>query len=904
MASFTDNLVAFNPYVSQVPVDDYVRVGMIKQQQYNAGVEKVQGYIDSVAGLEVIKPEQKDYLYQRINNIRQEVGKVVQADFSKQQIVNSVGSLTNKIAADPIIQTSVQSTNAYRQGLAAMKDAKEKGKSSVSNEWDFNDQFQKWYNDKDVTTRFSGSFTPYTDVTSKISKIIKDIDPNVHIEDNPFVRNADGSIKVGKDGTPEIDFAMIEKSSTTLTPERIQAAISANMTQDDINQLRIDGRYSYRGQDAMGMKQVTDQSYQYRLDQINDVIEGLMVSKATANNDPQRAAAIDAQIEAYKNKATAYQNRYRQDIAAINSNLEGYKGSLYAQNWLTKFGDGYAYTKESLTYKENPYFMAAERRRENDIKFQEFMADQQWKAADAAYKRESLRLGWYNAETSRIGAESKAAKNAAKGALAGIGLSDAVLEPIQQDELEKVDVNSFLTETDQIAEDIDQQKMALLGNTGLVTIKRDPTGKNPRYEYNVAGKDPQTVINAANAALGKLKAAYDEDPNSVDDGARTYFSNLANADQMIQNRKFSINQIQSDADKEHNLQPFLSKFKNIGLTFQGATYNITPTDIMNFNKKLDEVYPKSYPSTGMGYGSYQSYDLNDEKAKTIMNTPKDKVLYNIFKRDYNKQHVTEFEKGVVGTINAVNSQVNNRAGSVIAGRDRYMDNAVRSVAGTQQPVSFTLEAFEAPDRKRAQAVASRLVNTIIAEDKQSPNPRYDEDNIKKMLGKEATNTTYSLVSKGRGRYALGLSNTEVTGEPVEMDITKQQAEELFGQGQFLDDFYNIRQSLNLSKSGGKWTTDVRGLGKESAFNVNNGQLNRYSIKYHVEEPLKNGGLQVRMYIYDKLGGEVDPETGKPKGAWLPERTAGFGQLLNEAQVTKFLSTAGDQYVNSILQKDK
>ena len=57
MASFTDNLVAFNPYIPQIPVDDYVRVGMIKQQQYNEGVQKVQGYIDSVAGLDVIKPE-------------------------------------------------------------------------------------------------------------------------------------------------------------------------------------------------------------------------------------------------------------------------------------------------------------------------------------------------------------------------------------------------------------------------------------------------------------------------------------------------------------------------------------------------------------------------------------------------------------------------------------------------------------------------------------------------------------------------------------------------------------------------------------------------------------------------------------------------------------------------------
>ena len=222
-----------------------------------------------------------------------------------------------------------------------------------------------------------------------------------------------------------------------------------------------------------------------------------------------------------------------------------------------------------------------------------------------------------------------------------------------------------------------------------------------------------------------------------------------------------------------------------------------------------------------------------------------------------------------------------------------MNNAVKSVVGTQQPVSFTLEAFKAEDQNRAKAVTSRLVNTIIADDKASPNPRYDEKKIRQMLGDDAKNTTYTLVSKGRGKYALGLSNTSVTGDPIEIDLTRPQAEELFGQGQFLDDFYNIRQSLQLSKNTGKWTTDVRGLGKESAFNLNSGLLNKYSVKYHVEDPLKNGGLQIRMYIYDKAAGQ-----------WLPERTANFGQLLNEAQVTKALSTMSDQYIDATLNSNQ
>lgn len=889
MASFTDNLVAFNPYVSQVPVDDYVRVGLIKQEQYNQGVKTVQGYIDSIAGIEALKPEQKDYIRQRVNNLQQEVGKVVQSDFSSQQLINSIGALTSKIAADPIVKDTVASTDNYRAELAAIKDAKSKGKSSISNEWDFNDQFQKWYTDGDVKTRFSGRFTPYTDVTSKIGKIIKDLDPNSHIEDIPFKRGEGGQIIIGKDGAPEIDWAMKHIESKTITPERIQAAISANMTQDDLNQLTIDGRYSYRGMDAMGMKQITDQSYQYKLDQTNDIIQGLMIAKQTVNNNPQKAAEIDARIQAYKDKAEGYQKSYRQDIATINSNLEGYKGSMYAQNWLTKFGDSYAYTQESLTYKENPYFMAAERRRENDIKFNEFVLDRQFKAADLALRE---KLGWYNAETARMSVEAKAAGKTAKGVLEGIPLSDAIPEPIPQETIDQINQASFIKETSDISDEIDQQKMALLGNTGLVTVKRDPTGKNPRYEYNVEGKDPNTVIKAAEAAVAKLKDAYDKDPNSVDPGTRTYFKNLGNADQTVQNMKYALGSVEQNAERDGwSTKAITDKIPSLHIgTVGGQNYYMTGEEQYKFNQKLSAL-KQDYPTYGTG-PYYPTYD--DKKADTLLTTPAEKYLYQIAKKQQAGQNLSENEMKILSRLGNVALSANVPSIQIQKGKDNYIDNAVKSLVGVQQPVSFTLEAFKAADRNRAKAVATNLLASMSREGKGSPGANFDRGDAQEMLKKaNDDNTNYSLVSLGRGQSALRMTNEDVNKKGIDIPLTKQQAEELFGQGKFLDDFYNIRQSLQLTKNTGKWTTDVRNLGKDGAFNLDNGLLNKYSVKYHVEDPLKNGGLQVRMYIYDKS-----------KGQWLPERTAGFGQLINEAQVTNFLSKAGDQYIDALLQSDK
>ena len=45
MASFTDNIPQFNPYVQQLPVEAMVSVGMEKQRRYDEGLQKIQSNI-------------------------------------------------------------------------------------------------------------------------------------------------------------------------------------------------------------------------------------------------------------------------------------------------------------------------------------------------------------------------------------------------------------------------------------------------------------------------------------------------------------------------------------------------------------------------------------------------------------------------------------------------------------------------------------------------------------------------------------------------------------------------------------------------------------------------------------------------------------------------------------------
>ena len=85
MASYTDAISTFNPYVSQIPVDAMVKVGMQKQAQYDQGVQKIQSYIDNVAGMEILNDADKEYLHSKLNQLGSDLKVVAAGDFSNQQ---------------------------------------------------------------------------------------------------------------------------------------------------------------------------------------------------------------------------------------------------------------------------------------------------------------------------------------------------------------------------------------------------------------------------------------------------------------------------------------------------------------------------------------------------------------------------------------------------------------------------------------------------------------------------------------------------------------------------------------------------------------------------------------------------------------------------------------------------
>lgn len=348
IASFTDKILEFNPYISELPVDDYVKVGLYKQEQYNQGVQRVQGDISAIAGIEVTKDVHKEYLNQTVNNLKQTIGKVLTSDFSNQQLTGQIGALRGRIMKDPVIQNAVISTQNYKRGIAEMQKAKTEGKLMPQNEYDFQVKANKWLSDGNSQTSFNDSYTPYVDVLGEFYKSFKDIHPDSKLSQDAFRM---------KDGKIEINPAIQQSSYEGVTPEKVASVAEMVFAKPEIaNQLRIEGGYNYRGATPEMMMQNLGQSAQNTVKNINDQIEKLQLQAST--DKTANKSEITNIVNQLKNQGTQIVEEYKQAAQLLNYDPEQYKTYAYKNHLKSQLIGNYSWAKTAETFEKNPVFDA------------------------------------------------------------------------------------------------------------------------------------------------------------------------------------------------------------------------------------------------------------------------------------------------------------------------------------------------------------------------------------------------------------------------------------------------------------------------------------------------------------------------------------------------------------------
>tara|TARA_R100000455_G_C6273419_1_gene131074 strand:+ start:1225 stop:3885 length:2661 start_codon:yes stop_codon:yes gene_type:complete len=368
MASYLDNIPTFNEYVEQRPVDDMLKAGLYKQQRYEEGVQKIQDSIDNIAGLDVIRDIDKQYLQSKLNALGGQLADFAASDFSNFQLVNSVNGMTKQLASDPVILNAVGSSSAYRKQLESMQKIDADGKGSDSNRFIFNEAVNSWLNG-DINTRFDAVYKPYVNYQDQALDIVKALvqADNPQVTDVAFDYDENGNVIAIRDAITKIKIEGISAA-------QIQSALQSGLTADAFQQMANDGRFNYAGVEAESFADDLNSAYTETFNQIlaeKTNLEGILASA----QEGEEKLRIQQDIEALDRQANMLRAEY-QDVSSTFStgDVESAKAKLYTTNWLKNFSNSHQNIKKSVTFETSPFKTVQLKqeemryRRENDLR--------------------------------------------------------------------------------------------------------------------------------------------------------------------------------------------------------------------------------------------------------------------------------------------------------------------------------------------------------------------------------------------------------------------------------------------------------------------------------------------------------------------------------------------------------
>lgn len=348
MASWTDKIPTFNPYVAQLPVDAMVQVGMQKQKQYDEGIQKIQTNIDNIAGLDVIRDVDKVYLQSKLNQLGNDLRGVAAGDFSNFQLVNSVNGMTNQIVKDKNVQTAVSSTAWARKEQAMMEEDRKNGKLTPDNEYHFNSKLGNWISNDKVGVGFNQRYVQHFDIDKFARETFDAVKPDGFSYDQIY--QLDGNGKPMKDARGNLIYSptMTRMEKEGIFPPKVKATLEQIFSDPRVGQqLNITGQYNYRGLDANQLAQKVSAQRTSVISGYEDQIHELTLQRSMGKN-------VQADIDNLEAKIATVNSAYDEYANSALVNPDAVRGALYKDDVSARYTTMFGQIKDKTQVMENP----------------------------------------------------------------------------------------------------------------------------------------------------------------------------------------------------------------------------------------------------------------------------------------------------------------------------------------------------------------------------------------------------------------------------------------------------------------------------------------------------------------------------------------------------------------------
>lgn len=692
MASYTDNIPKFNPYVQTIPVDEMVQVGMYKQQKYEEGIQKIQTNIDNIAGLDVANDADKAYLQSKLNQLGNNLVSVAAGDFSNFQLVNSVNGMTNQIARDSNVQTAVASTAKLRKEQQRKEKAIQDGKSSPENEFVFNMQVSEYLNSSKIGQSFNGQFVEYRDVDKKLRGLVSDLQKAGFEQtiDNPWVRdnlgrdvyfNPDGtqSLDGSKGGTRKFDMVKLTTKIKGVGAQRILNNFYDSLDEGDKRQLNITAQYHYRNATPITFQNDIIRTYNEKKKMYSDAIVDATVKLATGNLTPEQKVALENDINTAKKLVFegGFDIQMREEMAAVDTEAEttAYKYKIYTQKYLTNLAKDLANETKSIEYNSNAGFQAImdKKKFEFDVE-KERQREREWQA-DFALKLKKDRREEEEAERKRK--------------------EEVSLQPIVSTEKIPTDFPKYgINELDV---DVDNVNAELTQTKSKLAMLLDPSA--------FAEKDKKKREEKIKVAMNSANAVYEqyrEKPHIIKDNRQRQL--LEDIDRLSDKKYTLITKLDAANEAGSVYSDKVNKVINQQNGIKIGKDSYTAVDIYDINNFTGRFIKRfSGAPTSMGPGT--SYSV---MTKDLLNYYKGKKEYPIalaIYNDYNGIELSPDQKVIINQINKINNNVSKEVRQLKEQAKVAQSKAIYDLSPEFQQMNIQLN----PDNKRDMNVVNQII---------------------------------------------------------------------------------------------------------------------------------------------------------------------------------------------------
>lgn len=364
MASQYSILRNYGKYVSPYNMDVMMQGMGYMQQKIDTNRQAINEYADYIINSDIIKPQDREYLQNKLNGLIQDVNNVYRkSNLASDGIARSIQSRLGE-ALDTRVLNAIAGTREIRNFSEKMEDMKLNNPKMYSpiNEAEAFADAVAWMNDGQVGTRLNPiHYTPYTDYHAEIDEKMKNfISLNKGKKVNVPVVDANGN------RTGEMREMYIDKMSYAQVRDIAMASISENGKA----QMQLEGRYMARTNPDLFNVQSTSDFLKGYIDDFSTKEESIRAKLKGVGNDKIKKAKLESELA----DITKQKNDFLEEAeGVIGDNYSPERAGMFMvrQQFLRGVGLRWSYNNSYETLGVDDYYFKANQQMMERAKFDE-----------------------------------------------------------------------------------------------------------------------------------------------------------------------------------------------------------------------------------------------------------------------------------------------------------------------------------------------------------------------------------------------------------------------------------------------------------------------------------------------------------------------------------------------------